>query len=120
MMETDNQMDVRAQTLVDRFGLAPHPEGGFYRELYRSTSHVQPSDDRPRRAALTTIYYLLAAGQFSRWHRVRSDEVWHFYEGDPLELFVAPPSLDRVDRIVLGRSDADPRYVHTVPAEWWQ
>ena len=71
------------EALIDRLNLWPHPEGGMHRHIYRSANVVQPADDRNARRSLTTIYFLLAAGQHSRWHRVRSDEVWHFYEGDP-------------------------------------
>ncbi len=113
-------MHPRARQLIERLQLQPHPEGGFYREVFRSDLIVQPGDDRPSRAALTTIYFLLAEGQHSRWHRVRSDEVWHAYEGAGLELFQAPPDLAVVDRIALGLSDPDVHPVHTVPAGWWQ
>ncbi|MES1255144.1 MAG: cupin domain-containing protein [Acidobacteriota bacterium] len=109
-------MDERARRLIERLGLAPHPEGGYYREVYRSTATVRPDDDRPHRTAATTIYYMLIDGQQSRWHRVRSDEIWHFYGGDPLDLFVMPPTLDRVEPVVL--EPAHP--VHVVPREWWQ
>ena len=85
-------MDTRAAELIASLDLAPHPEGGFFRELYRSDSRVQPLDGRPERRALTTIYVLLPAGEVSRWHRVGSDEVWHFFEGDPLELFTIDAS----------------------------
>ncbi|MEO7775757.1 MAG: cupin domain-containing protein, partial [Steroidobacteraceae bacterium] len=71
-------------------------------------------------SALTTIYFLLVAGQHSRWHRVRSDEVWHFYEGDPLELHVAPPSVESCAKITLARFSVDTVPVYTVPAGWWQ
>ena len=79
-------MHPRAADLVSVLDLRPHPEGGFYREVHRSTSRVTTGDARGERAAITTIYFLLTAGAQSRWHRVDSDEVWHFYEGDPLEL----------------------------------
>jgi predicted cupin superfamily sugar epimerase len=81
---------------------------------------VQPADDRSSRASLTTIYFLLAAGQHSRWHRVRSDEVWHFYEGDPIELLVADPELLQVERVRLGPVPDGMRPVYVVPAGWWQ
>jgi predicted cupin superfamily sugar epimerase len=113
-------MTDRSRRLIERLDLAPHSEGGFYKELFRSPSHVETTDGRSPRSAVTTIYYMLVEGQFSRWHRVRSDEIWHFYEGDPLELFVAPPALDRVERVVLGPSDGEGCYVYTVPADWWQ
>nr|WP_309717848.1 cupin domain-containing protein [Armatimonas sp.] len=68
-------MHPRAQALIETLQLAPHPEGGYYREVFRSAETVTPSDGRPIRSALTTIYFLLPAGAYSRWHKVLSDEV---------------------------------------------
>ncbi len=65
-----------ADDVIRELGLAPHPEGGWYRETWRE-------------AAVTAIYYLLKAGERSHWHRVDATELWHFYGGDPLELSVA-------------------------------
>ena len=113
-------MDARARALIERLRLEPHPEGGYFREIHRSAGTVRPEDDRPARAAVTSIYFLLAAGQHSRWHRVRSDEVWHFYEGDPLELLAGRPSLDRVERLVVSAPAGPGEPVHVVPAGWWQ
>lgn len=114
-------MDPRARHLIYLFQMAPHPEGGYFRELYRSNLAVQPGGGRPLRAALTTIYFLLAAGQLSRWHRVSSDEVWHYYEGGPLELFTADANFERMSCQLLGRADeADTRPVHVVSANTWQ
>ena len=79
-------MHPRAEELVRRLELQPHPEGGFYREIFRSARRVQPFDARPTRHALTLIYFLLADGGASRWHRVASDEAWTWVEGDALEL----------------------------------
>jgi uncharacterized protein len=110
----------RVEALTAWLRLAPHPEGGRYREIYRSADRVQPADDRPPRAALTSIHFLLAAGEQSRWHRVRSDEVWHFYEGEPVELLLAPPRVDRIARVELGPVDPGRRPAYTVPAGWWQ
>jgi len=76
-----------AALLVKRLGLAPHPEGGFYRETWRSAALVRAEGDpRGARAASTAIYFLLPAGTFSALHRVASDEAWHHYDGDPLDL----------------------------------
>ena len=113
-------MHPRAQLLIDELGLQPHPEGGFFREIHRSTQRVQPRDGRAERAALTTIYFLLAAPGFSRWHRVASDEVWHLYEGGPLELRIADPQIDAIEIVRLDRVDAAIRPVATVPAGYWQ
>lgn len=112
--------------------LVAHPEGGHYREVFRSPANVQPLDRRSARAALTTIYYLLTEGEISRWHRVVSDEVWNFYEGDPLELVTvdlgsaAEPSgaataeFGSIRRVRLGPLDQDAEPVCIVPAHAWQ
>jgi predicted cupin superfamily sugar epimerase len=113
-------MDARAAQLIDFLGLAPHPEGGHFREVYRSASRVQPLDSRSERLALTTIYFLLAQGEVSRWHRVASDEVWHYYEGDALELFTLDPELGRLGRHVLGPVAEGVQPVSVVPAGDWQ
>jgi hypothetical protein len=80
-------MRKRAKELISELDVKPHPEGGYFREIFRSKHKVQPLDERSARSALTTIYFLLTKGQYGRWHWVASDEVWHFYEGDPLELY---------------------------------
>lgn len=100
--------------------LRPHPEGGYYREIFRSAAFVQPLDPRQPRVALTTIYFLLPAGDVSRWHRVASDEVWHFYEGDPLELLTLDAATVDVERYLLGGVGQDSRPVHAVSAGVWQ
>ncbi len=74
------------QQLIDRLNLIPHPEGGFYREVYRSQQIVSSPVTTGSRQALTHIYFLLPGGQVSRFHRVRHDEVWNYYEGAPLRL----------------------------------
>ena len=100
-------MHPRAEQLIRDLELRPHPEGGHYAEVHRS-------------GASTSIYFLLAAGEISRWHRVRSEEIWHFYEGSPLELLQLTPNGADLERIVLGPpSDLD-RPVHCVPADYWQ
>ena len=95
-------MHPRAAELIAALDLRPHPEGGFYRQVFRSEVQVTPLDRRGLRAALTTIYFLLTEGSFSRWHQVVSDEVWHLYEGDPLELLELGASDQSVLRHRLG------------------
>lgn len=104
----------RPEDLIQALGLAPHPEGGHYREIFRSPASV--ATPRGPRSALTSIDFLLTRGQFSAWHRVRSDEVWHLLEGGPLRLWWLPPDLSRVESAVLGV--APPRAV--VPVDAWQ
>jgi len=74
-----------AEDVVRRLGLLPHPEGGFYRETYRSGLTLELPDGRHRPAS-TAIHYLLPADTWSAWHRVASDEVWHHYDGGVLRL----------------------------------
>jgi uncharacterized protein len=117
-----SQPSTRAAQLIHSLGLAPHPEGGWYREVYRSPHPVQAADGRPPRAALTTIDFLLTAGQFSAWHRVQSCEVWHLLEGQALKLWLMPPQpqapgTSSLQVVVLS---AATRLQHVVPAGWWQ
>ncbi len=72
--------------LIDHYGLLPHPEGGYYREIHRSALTVTSTAANAERSALTHIYFLLTKGQISRFHRVHHDEIWNFYEGSPLRL----------------------------------
>jgi uncharacterized protein len=103
-------MDPRAEQLIATLQLQPHPEGGWYRQVYKSSERVTRQADGADRTALTTIYFLLVEGVTSAWHRVDSDEAWHFYEGDPLELSTktAVTILDATNR------------VHVIPAREWQ
>jgi len=110
----------RAAELVAQLGLQPHPEGGYYREVFRSPAMVQTTDGRGARSAITTIDFLLARGQFSAWHRVSSDEVWHLLEGGPLRLWLVPSSLDRIEQVTLDSVGPDTAPRHVVPAGWWQ
>ncbi|MFZ1219277.1 MAG: cupin domain-containing protein [Chthoniobacterales bacterium] len=109
----------RARQLISELRLDPHPEGGHFREIFRSPHEVKPLDGRSARAALTTIYFLLRKGQHSRWHRVASDEAWHFYEGDPLLIYWID-AQNGVHEEVLGTRPENSRPVCVVPAGCWQ
>jgi len=87
------------ERLIQRFGLIPHPEGGWYRETYRASATLPGTG----RSVCTAILYLLAAGQRSRLHRIDADELWHFHDGDPLQVIeLASGAPARVS--VLGRA----------------
>ena len=108
-----------ADTVIAMLGLRPHPEGGWYAETWR--------DDAPQgvRPAGSAIYFLLRAGEVSRWHRIDATETWHHYAGDALELRVAPTGPDRrrgrIDRHVLGTDLANgERPQAIVPPGAWQ
>jgi predicted cupin superfamily sugar epimerase len=101
---------MNAEETVRRLGLLPHPEGGFYREMFRSPLTIRLPDGRERSAS-TAIYYLLPTDGWSAWHRVQADEVWHHYDGAPLHLFRLGMEPARLDR-------RSPQAV--VPAGVWQ
>ena len=111
----------RAQALIQALQLQPHPEGGWYREIYRAADTVQPAHGRGARSTLTSIDFLLRAGERSAWHRVAADEAWHLLEGDALRLWLVSPDLQQLQVVELGPVDGTgrrPRQV--VPAMWWQ
>jgi hypothetical protein len=109
-----------AEEVVQRLGLSPHPEGGFFRETWRSPLALGGLPHGTARPASTAIYFLLPAGVFSALHRVNSDEVWHHYGADPLDLH----ELDDAGRhsvVALGRDlGRGERPQHVVPAGRWQ
>jgi predicted cupin superfamily sugar epimerase len=114
-------MHPRAEELIAGLGLEPHPEGGYYREIFRSALLIAPADGRGPRSALTTIYFLLPGGETSRWHRVTSDEVWHFYEGGALELLELDAACLTLSRHRLATvTDNAQAPVRTIPAGHWQ
>jgi predicted cupin superfamily sugar epimerase len=103
-----------ARQLIDALGLAPHPEGGWYRETWRA--EAAPG----ARAAGSAIYYLLDAGEFSHWHRVDAAEIWHFYAGAPLSLTLSPNGHDAEAHRLGPEALAGQRPQIVVPAGWWQ
>lgn len=82
--------------LVEQLKLLPHPEGGYYRETYRSeeliSQHALPPRFGGERTFSTSIYFLLTAGNFSAFHRIKSEECWHFYAGSSLHVHVLTPA----------------------------
>ena len=105
--------DASAKDIIDALGLAPHPEGGFFRETWRDA----PTDGS--RGAGTAIYFLLARGQRSHWHRVDATEIWHWHAGTPLRLSIADGS--QVSTLLLGPDlAAAQRPQAIVPAGAWQ
>jgi predicted cupin superfamily sugar epimerase len=104
-------MASEAERLIDALALEPHPEGGWYRETHRSVHDVTTANGRIRSAS-TSIYFLLTAENFSAFHRIASDETWHFYRGDPLTIEVLHPDGTHESRRI-GEGD---RFQTTVAA----
>lgn len=113
-------MTSRIEHLINQLQLTPHPEGGWYRETFRSAGSFSGSGEFPEgRNYFTSIYFLIASGNFSALHRIRSDESWHFYEGDPLEV-VEITGDGELKQTVLGNDLAKGHvFQYTVPAGSW-
>jgi hypothetical protein len=111
-----------AQEWIERLNLEPHTEGGWYRQTYRAPL-VLPRSALPGyagdRAASTAIYFLLAADQFSALHRLRSDEVWHFYAGSALVVHVIAPGGDYRQILLGSNPTAGEQFQAVVPAGCW-
>jgi len=103
-----------ARRLIESLGLAPHPEGGWYRETWRADAGAGG------RAAGTAIYYLLEAGEVSHWHRVDAAEIWHWYAGAALGLSLSPDGRGAETMILGPGIEAGARPQRLVPAGWWQ
>src|SRR5262245_54427308 len=110
-----------ARHWIEKLSLARHPEGGWYRETYRSGETIRRDHLPPRfdgdRAFSTAIYYLLESGDFSALHRIRQDEVWHHYDGSSLTLHLISPAGE-YSTLSLGRGRAGSPQAVT-PASWF-
>ena len=110
-------------TLIQRYGLVPHPEGGWYKQTYKSNEQIA-AETLPKRFGAsrffsTAIYFLLEKGNFSAFHRIKSDECWHFYAGDPLLVHIIEQNGD-LKVISLGSDhEKGQSFQHVVPANCW-
>lgn len=109
--------------LINVLALQPHPEGGFYRKTYRGVLQLKgeslPKAFGGSRNCSTAIYFLVPAGVFSAFHKIKSDEVWHFYEGLPLHVYVLLPN-GNLETIRLGKDILNGEtYQAVVPAGCW-
>lgn len=116
-------MQARVQQLIHHYQMQSHPEGGYFRQTYRAAGTIPPavlpegfSGERP---FSTAIYFLLEQGNFSAFHRIRSDECWHFYEGQTLLVHVLDQS-GSLNTIRLGPDLTNGEvYQYVVPANCW-
>src|SRR5262245_15488966 len=105
---------MNAEDIVRLLDLQPHPEGGHYRETFRDQATIGGG-----RSASTAIYFLLKAGEVSRWHRVDAAEVWHWYAGAPLSLAIVQDGARNDIRLGIDLA-AGERPQAVVPANAWQ
>lgn len=117
------QKENTLEEIIEKLGLLPHPEGGYYKETYRSPGEI----DKPclearyngKRNHSTCIYFLLTSEHFSAFHRIKQDEIWHFYDGSPIELHTIS-ALGEHKEYIIGRDFSKgevPQLV--VPGEHW-
>jgi len=113
-------MNPRVSELINLLDLEPHVGGGYIREIFRSTNLVHLLGNQVERKALTTIYYLLGAGEFDSWHRLDSDEVWQYHEGATLELLWIEQEEEKYTRCLIGEIDDLIKPIAIVPGGCWQ
>ncbi|HAY33239.1 MAG TPA: cupin domain-containing protein [Ignavibacteria bacterium] len=104
--------------------MKPHPEGGFFKEVYRSDLSIKkehlPGEFRGDRNISTSIYYLLSENDRSRFHRILSDELWHFYDGGTLLIFeIDSYGLLKVNRLGLNADEGDLPQVVITAGNWF-
>jgi uncharacterized protein len=109
--------------LIKILNLEKHPEGGFYREVYRAGEEIK-KENLPERfssdcAYSTLIYYLLQNDEFSAFHRIKSDEIWHFYEGSTLNIYILQPSGQLEIKKLGNNPDKGESFFCVVPANCW-
>lgn len=114
--------NISVSDLVEIYNLQPHPEGGYYKETYRSAGTI-PGGALPGhggdRSYSTGIYFLLPESSTSKLHRIKSDEIWHFYLGGPLTIVQISPG-GKVEKVTLGQDIKSGHKVqYTVPAGYW-
>ena len=113
-MPDDPYQDLTVDDVARMLDLAPHPEGGFFRETFRDP------DDQAGRAHSTAIYYLLGAGDISAWHRVDAAEIWHWHAGAPLVLTISENGHDAAAHHLGNDLGAGHRPQLVVPKNAWQ
>lgn len=110
----ENKTDKIIQFLTTHLELIPHPEGGFYKETYRSNGQVKdPYPGAEFRSFSTAIYFLLVSGNFSAFHKIKQDEMWHFYDGDAIDLHIIS-AKGEYSLVKIGRNFTEgevPQYV---------
>lgn len=111
-------MSISKDDLIKRYGMLPHPEGGYYAETFRSQVNVQT--EKGPRSASTAIYFLMSPGNISRLHRIVSDEVWHFYLGHSITVVELDDATGNYKSTILGNNILNGEVVqYTVKGGTW-
>jgi predicted cupin superfamily sugar epimerase len=116
-------MNKDAKLYIERFYLQPHPEGGYFKEIYRSGEIILP-ESMPRklkkeRSVSTSIYFLLEGKQVSKFHRLQSDEIWHFYDGSGINIYIIDDK-GNLSNVILGKDvEKGEVFQAVIPAGHW-
>jgi predicted cupin superfamily sugar epimerase len=114
-------MSEEVRKIIDRLELKKHPEGGFYKEVYRSIGESKVDIDRGNiviRNFATSIYFLITSDEFSAFHKIKQDEIWHFYQGNPITIHMLSKELGYQSKVVGHLQDtSEPQFI--VPANTW-
>ncbi len=108
-------MNEKAKHYIQKLQLKKHPEGGYFKEIYRGGEMilVDPPDRRLKRNYSTSIYFLLEGKQVSKFHRLKSDEIWHFYDGSPIKIYIIDEK-GKLSENILGKRINDDVVFQTV------
>lgn len=116
-------MNQTAKKLISQFNLQKHPEGGYFKETYRSEGVIPeavfPDTFEGSRNYCTGIYFLLTSDTFSAFHKIRQDEMWHFYQGSPLTIHMISPEGNYSKQVVGLDFENGELPQFTVPKEYW-
>ncbi|HVV68173.1 MAG TPA: cupin domain-containing protein [Gammaproteobacteria bacterium] len=111
------------ELLVNVLQLMPHPEGGYYNEVYRATDKIGVAREKygdAYRASATSIYFLLKGDDFSAWHKIKSDEIWNYHEGNSINILsINPQGVLKQHKLGSKLSDPDAEYQVVIPAGDW-
>ena len=106
------------EKIIEKLNLSEHPEGGYFRQTYKSGFIVQPQKESYTRSSATHIYYYLQRGMYSKFHKVKHDEIWNLYDGEGVKLHVYDDKNNKADEIILSKQDFD--FHRVVRGNLWQ
>ena len=111
------------QYWINKLGLIPHPEGGYYKETYKSNEFIGmeglPERFQSPRAFLTSIYYLLENSDFSRFHRLKSDEIWYYHAGNPVKAHIIPENGNYIEKMLGPNPEKNQAFQLIIPQKSW-
>jgi len=111
----------KAKQYIEKLNLSSHPEGGFFKEVYRAeekTNHL-PERYLGDRAFSTSIYFLLEGNQFSSFHKLKSDELWHFYDGSSIKIYIINPQGNLIPKILGRKIESGEVFQIVIPHDHW-